>query len=141
LRALSTDDDTLGCGCDYPAYVSDTVVANSNAVVARLRAAATGERHPWLAELPRYLTVAVGERRVGIVHGDPDNLAGWSLALEAVEPQDRLVRDRSGFTGTTTTTARVLDWLRRAEVDCSAAPTPACPTRRTTRTPRAGAWS
>jgi hypothetical protein len=116
--ALSADDDTLGCGCDYPDYVTDAVVADSNAVVAQLRTArATIDGHPWLAELPRYLTVAVGDNRVGIVHGDPENLAGWSLALEAIEPQDPQIRDRTGFTGTPTPGVRVLDWLRRADVE------------------------
>lgn len=38
--ALSSADDTLGCGCDYPGYVADTIVADSTAVVAQLRAAA-----------------------------------------------------------------------------------------------------
>ena len=37
--ALSTADDALGCGCDYPGYVPDAIVADSNAVVAQLRAA------------------------------------------------------------------------------------------------------
>jgi hypothetical protein len=41
-----------------------------------------------LAELPRHLTAAVGGHRVAIVHGDPESLAGWKLALEAVEPAD-----------------------------------------------------
>jgi hypothetical protein len=35
---------------------------------------AAPEDYSWLAALPRYLTVAVGEHRVGIVHGDPENL-------------------------------------------------------------------
>jgi len=116
--ALTTADDTLGCGCDYPGYVPDTVVADSNAVVARLRAAtAAAEDYPWLAGLPRYLTVAVGEHRVGIVHGDPENLAGWRLALEAIEPQQPHIRDRTGFAGTPTTTGQVLDWFRCADVN------------------------
>jgi hypothetical protein len=116
--ALGTADDTLGCGCDYPDYVADAVVADSNAVVAQLRtASAAGERYSWLGELARYLTVAVGEHRVGVVHGDPENLAGWKLALEAVEPQDPQIRARTGFTGPSTTTDQVRDWLQRARVD------------------------
>ena len=115
---LSSADDTLGCGCDYPGYVADTIVADSNAVVAQLRAtAATAAGHGWMAGLPRYLTVAVGEHRVGIVHGDPENLAGWSLALEAVEPQDPQIREHTGFIGAPTTAAQVLDWLGRANLD------------------------
>ena len=116
--ALTTADDILGCGCDYPGYVPDAIVADSNAVVAQLRAAtAASEDYPWLAGLPRYLTVAVGERRVGIVHGDPENLAGWRLALEAVEPQQPHIRDRTGFAGTPTTASQVLDWFRRADIE------------------------
>lgn len=116
--ALTTADDTVGCGCDYPGYVPDAIVANSNAVVAQLRAAtAASEQYPWLAELPRYLTVAVNEHRVGIVHGDPENLAGWRLALEAVEPQQPYIRDRTGFAGTPTTAGQVLDWFQRADVE------------------------
>jgi hypothetical protein len=42
------------------------MVANSNAVVAQLRTAtAAPEDYPWLAELPRYLTVAVWASRRG----------------------------------------------------------------------------
>jgi len=41
-----------------------------------------------LAELPRHLTAAVGGHRVAIMHGDPESLAGWKLAMEAVEPAD-----------------------------------------------------
>ena len=116
--ALTTADDTLGCGCDYPGYVPDAIVADSNAVVAQLRAAtAAPEDYPWLAGLPRYLTVAVGEHRVGIVHGDPENLAGWRLALETVEPQQPHIRDRTGFAGTPTTARQVLDWFRRADIE------------------------
>ena len=115
---LAAADDTLGCGCDYPSYVPDAIVAGSDAVVARLRTApAAAEDCSWLAGLPRYLTVAVGGHRVGIVHGDPENLAGWRLALEAVEPQQPHIRDRTGFAGTPTTAGQVLDWFRRAEVE------------------------
>ena len=116
--ALAAGDDALGCGCDYPGYVPDTIVADSNAVVATLRAAtAAAVDRSWLAGLPRYHTVAVGGHRVGIVHGDPENLAGWRLALEAVEPQQPDIRDRTGFAGTPTTAGQVLDWFRRADVE------------------------
>jgi hypothetical protein len=127
--ALSTDDDTLGCGCDYPDYVADTVVADSNAVVAQLRTAtAAAERHAWLGELARCLTVSVGEHRVGIVHGDPENLAGWKLALEAAEPQDR----RSGHAPASPAhppppTRFATGCSARMSRRC-AAPTPVCPT-------------
>ena len=116
--ALATDDPTVGCGCDYPDYVPEAVVANSNLVVEALRATANEARRQRtrLAELPRHLTVTVGEHRVGIVHGDPENLAGWKLALEAVEPPDPQAQARTGFAGATTPARQVLDWCRRAEV-------------------------
>ncbi|MEU7815575.1 hypothetical protein [Pseudonocardia sp. NPDC049154] len=118
--ALVADDDTVGCGCDYPDYVAEPVVVNSNLVVEQLRASpalkddAVRRR---LAELPRHLTVLVGDHRVGIVHGDPESLAGWRLALEALDPPDRDARAHASFAGPTTTAEQVVDWCRRAEVD------------------------
>ncbi|MHA6792112.1 metallophosphoesterase family protein [Pseudonocardia bannensis] len=117
--ALTTDGAEVGCGCDYPDYVGDSVVTASNAVVERLRT--TAADHPEhlarLADLPRHLDVAVGGRRVAIVHGDPESLAGWKLALEAVEPGDEDVRARTGFSGMPTGTDQVLDWFGRADAD------------------------
>ena len=140
--ALTTADDTLGCGCDYPGYVPDAVVADSNAVVAELRTAtAAAEDYRWLAGLPRYLTAAVGEHRVGIVHGDPENLAGWRLALEAVEPQQLHIRDRTGFAGTPTTARQVLDWFRRSDVEALSCTHTGLPYAQDFPPPRAGTWS
>ena len=51
-----------------------------------------------LGELPRHLTAGVGGQRVGIVHGDPESLAGWRLALEAMEPGDPLRFDLAWWT-------------------------------------------
>jgi len=115
--ALTAPDDTVGCGCDYPSYVADDVVTNSNLVVARLRGSAgpTAARER-LAALPRHLTVDVGGHRVGVVHGDPESLAGWRLALEAVDPPDHSARTATGFAGTATTPETVVDWCRRADV-------------------------
>lgn len=117
--ALTADDAAVGCGCDYPDYVPDPVVTNSNLVVEQLLASAgpadDAVRHR-LASLPRHLTATVGDHRVGIVHGDPESLAGWRLALEAVDPPDDTARTRTGFTGSTTTAVDVLDWCRRADV-------------------------
>ncbi len=116
--ALGVDDTTVGCGCDYPDYIPEAVVEASNGVVARLHATATTAptHRARLAQLPRYLTAALGDRRVGIIHGDPENLAGWKLALEALSPRDLDAQARTGFTGTLTTPARITDWCRRAGV-------------------------
>jgi hypothetical protein len=117
--ALTAGDSQLGCGCDYPAYIPDSVVTDSNAVVDRLRAtAASFPAHlAKLAELPRYLTATVGAHRVAIVHGDPESLAGWKLALEAIEPADQLARARTGWTGTPTSADDIADWCARADVE------------------------
>jgi hypothetical protein len=107
-----------GCGCAYPDYVDDAVVERSNQIMTRLRGTARGfpDLVGRLDGLPRHLTVAVGAQRVGIVHGDPDSLAGWGLALEAMEPGDAAVRQQTGWRGQPTTAGRVAGWFRRAEV-------------------------
>jgi hypothetical protein len=95
------------------------VVDRSNQIMTRLRA--TASRFPSLVrrlgDLPRHLTATVGAERVGLVHGDPESLAGWRLALEAMEPGDPLLRRQVGWRGRPTTATEVLDWFGRAEVD------------------------
>jgi hypothetical protein len=114
---LAADADT-GCCCAYPDYISDDVVGRSNQIMTRLRA--TAGRFPELVarlgQLPRYLTASVGGQRIGILHGDPESLAGWQLALEAMEPGDPLVRRQVGWRGRPTTIVDLLDWFGRAEV-------------------------
>jgi hypothetical protein len=108
-----------GCGCAYPDYIDDAVVDRSNQIITRLRA--TASRFPnlvrRLGDLPRHLTASVGGHRIGILHGDPESLAGWRLALEAMEPGDPEVRRRVGWRGQPTTAADVLHWFGRADVD------------------------
>jgi hypothetical protein len=107
-----------GCGCAYPEYIDDATVARSNAIMARLRESA--RRFPKLidrlAGLPQHLSVDVGGERVGIVHGDPESLAGWRLALEAMEPRDPILGREIGRPGALTTASIVADWFRRADV-------------------------
>jgi hypothetical protein len=95
-RAASNED----AGCGYPDYISDDVVDRSNQIMTRLRA--TAGRFPdligRLGALPRYVTASVGGQRIGILHADPESsLAGWRLALEAMEPGDSLVRRQVGW--------------------------------------------
>ena len=115
---LAAGDETAGCGCAYPDYIDDDVVDRSNQIMTRLRT--TAGQFPdvvgRLGELPGHLTASVGGERVGIVHGDPESLAGWRLALEAMEPGDPDVRRRVGWRGRPTTTAELLDWFGRARV-------------------------
>jgi hypothetical protein len=116
---LAAEDDAAGCGCAYPDYVGDEVVDRSNQIITRLRA--TASRFPdlvrRLGDLPRHLTASVGGHRVGIIHGDPESLAGWRLALEAMEPGDPAVRRQTGWRGRATTADELLDWFGRAGVD------------------------
>ncbi|MGZ5102041.1 MAG: metallophosphoesterase family protein [Usitatibacter sp.] len=76
-----------GCGCAYPADVSDAEVSRSNEILERLRA--TARRFPdlraCLAALPMHLTARVGAARVGIVHGDAASLAGWGFAHDRLD--------------------------------------------------------
>jgi len=119
VEAELASDEDAGCGCAYPDYIGDEVVDRSNQIMTRLRA--TASRFPSLVrrldELPRHLTASVGGYRVGILHGDPESLAGWRLALEAMEPGDPLVRRQVGWDGQPTTATDLLDWFARAEVD------------------------
>jgi len=75
-----------GCGCGYPEWIDDTVVASSNAVMARLQraTAALSDATARLGELPMHLVAEVGGQRVVIVHGDAESLAGWGFAQEAL---------------------------------------------------------
>ena len=115
---LAASDEGAGCGCAYPDYISDDVVDRSNRIMTRLRA--TAARFPdlvgRLSQLPRFLTASVGGQRIGILHGDPESLAGWRLALEAMEPGDPLVRRQVDWHGQPSTTADLLDWFHRAAV-------------------------
>jgi hypothetical protein len=119
VEAELASDEDAGCGCAYPDYIGDDDVDRSNQIMTRLRA--TARQFPGLVrrlgDLPRYLTASVGGERIGIVHGDPESLAGWRLALEAMEPGDPQVRRQVGWRGQATTTDELLDWFGRAEVE------------------------
>lgn len=93
-----------GCGCGYPDSVDDDTVARSNAIMARLQAVATRAHQRALAVLPYFRAYRVGGIRVVILHGDPDSLAGWGLAVDApamTQPNGRILAD----------------WFRRADAD------------------------
>lgn len=115
---LFAETSETGCGCGYPDYVDDAVVERSNAVVATLRKTASrhAERVALLSKLPKHLIIEMGGLRVGVVHGDPENLAGWSLALEALEPADAILRQATAWRGAPTTQPMVVDWLSRTQV-------------------------
>ncbi|MBD0275109.1 MAG: hypothetical protein ICV73_24685 [Acetobacteraceae bacterium] len=76
-----------GCGCAYPDDVDETVVARSNAIIARLAEVVAGDAatRRALAALPMHLVAQVGPARVAIVHGDADTLAGWRFGRAALD--------------------------------------------------------
>jgi hypothetical protein len=86
-------DIGAGCGCAYPESVGDDVVSRSNDILAELRVVALAQSHTVdrLARLPMHLVAAVGEARVGIVHGDAWSLAGWRFAQDALD--DHICRE------------------------------------------------
>jgi hypothetical protein len=90
---IAAEDSGAGCGCAYPFDVSDAEVSRSNLILERLRGTARmfPEVRARLAALPMHLVAAVGEARIGIVHGDAASLAGWGFA------QDRLDDPRHGL--------------------------------------------
>ena len=87
---LAGDDDAAGCGCAYPDYVSTAEVERSNAIIVKLRD--TARRHAdlrtRLARLPMNLLAEVGGVRVGLLHGDLESLAGWSLSQETLATEE-----------------------------------------------------
>lgn len=94
-----------GCGCAYPETVPAAFVERSNHIMLALQQAAGAGERAALANLPLDLRIDVGDLRVAVIHGDPESLAGWELAVEAAEG------DPAGFA------ERVADWFRRSEVD------------------------
>jgi hypothetical protein len=133
VEAELASEQDAGCGCAYPDYVSNEVVDRSNQMMTRLRT--TAGRFPDLVRrlgaLPRYLTASVGGQCVGIIHGDPESLAGWRLALEAMEPGDRRHAGRSA--GAAGRPPPPTCWTGSVEPTSpsSLVPTPDSPTRRT----------
>jgi len=113
---ISGDDN--GCGCAYPDYIDDTTVELSNSIAAAL--ARTASRLPDAVDplrgLPRFLVAEVAGHRIAVLHGDPESLAGWRLALEAMEPADPGVRGPAPWAGTPTSADQVAAWLARAQV-------------------------
>jgi hypothetical protein len=88
---LAEDDSAAGCGCAYPATVSDAEVARSNEIEDRLRetARAFPDHRKRLGALPMYAVARVGGVRIGIVHGDAEALAGWGFARSALDDAAR----------------------------------------------------
>ena len=84
---LAHDESDAGCGCAYPADVSDAEVSRSNGIMTLLRATARLEPglRARLGSLPMHLTARVGGARIGVVHGDAASLAGWGFAQDRMD--------------------------------------------------------
>jgi hypothetical protein len=84
---IASEDSGAGCGCAYPADVSDAEVHRSNEILDRLRATARAlpAARERLARLPMNLVAQVGDARVAIVHGDAASLAGWGFAHDRLD--------------------------------------------------------
>lgn len=94
---LAQPDPGAGCGCAYPEFVDDATVACSNRIIERLRATADAipRVRDRLAALPRLLRLRVGDSVTGVIHGDPESVAGWQFAIEHVtDPERPLPPDR-----------------------------------------------
>ena len=96
---LAGEDEGAGCGCAYPADVSDADVARSNEILGRLRETARGfpALRTGLGHLPMHLVARVGRARVGIVHGDCSSLAGWGFSQDALDGPGHRRWIESGF--------------------------------------------
>jgi hypothetical protein len=84
-----------GCGCAYPDWVGQETVDRSNRIIERLRGAASDLQA--LARLPMHLVARVGARRIGVVHGDADSLAGWNFSQEVLATEQGLRSAQAAF--------------------------------------------
>jgi hypothetical protein len=120
---LARPGGSMDCGCSYPDYVEPGVPERSNAIFVRLAQTASacpGQREA-LAALPLYRVARVGGRRIAILHGDPESLAGWSLAEEALAGLDgQASAGCMPGAAPETPLSRIEAWFRRAEVDAFA---------------------
>ncbi|HEX9583777.1 MAG TPA: hypothetical protein VGB36_04660 [Gammaproteobacteria bacterium] len=83
---LSQPASGAGCGCAYPGFVDDATVDRSNRIIERLRTNVNEVRglRDALAGLPRLLRLVVGGAITGVIHGDPESVAGWRFAFESI---------------------------------------------------------
>ena len=120
VEAELDSDDDIGCGCAYPSYVDQATVDCSNAIIEDLRECAARKPHlvGRIAALPMHALAEVGGESIGVIHGDPASLAGWSFALENLPPLDGDLRSRLGCTDVhaATTRAQVHGYFGEARV-------------------------
>jgi hypothetical protein len=111
-----------GCGCGYPSYVSEDVQKRSDLIVGQLRQVANSGRpdiRSGLRSLPLFRVYGVAGLRVGVIHGDPESLAGWGLAPETTEPDVPELQAALGVGSDhpRTSVSQLRQWLADANVD------------------------
>lgn len=94
-----------GCGCAYPEYVPDAFVERSNRIMERLQEVVTPAQRAALSAVALDARIDAGGLRIAVIHGDPESLAGWQLAVEEREG------DPDGFR------RRLADWFRHADAE------------------------
>lgn len=119
---LAREGPGRDCGCNYPPHTGPDIVERSNRIFSRLRE--TSLEFPALREalgaLPRHLTVGVGPARIGILHGDPEQLAGWSLSAESLPEGDSPPLPGSRPDSLHTPSQRIADYFRASGLDAFA---------------------
>ncbi|WP_165857297.1 hypothetical protein [Marinobacter sp. JSM 1782161] len=102
---LAQPSADAGCGCAYPDAVDDAVVQRSNRIMARLQSTATAFPgiQARLRDAPRWRCYTLDGNRILVLHGDPESLAGWGLAREALQQPGHQ--------------PRVADWFQRTGAD------------------------
>jgi predicted phosphodiesterase len=127
VEAVAVESDG-SCGCAYPSYVGDAVVHRSNSIVSSLRTLALASDDEedvdiveFLRGLPKFMVVRVGSKRVAVVHGDAESLAGWAFSAEAMEPPDyelrRALKTEGDLSFSPTSEAKMVQWFEDARVD------------------------
>jgi hypothetical protein len=88
-----------GCGCGYPDWVGDAEVQRSNRIQERLRATALAQPAltARLGALPMFAVARVGAKRIGVVHGDTDSLAGWGFSERVLGTPEGLAAASEAF--------------------------------------------
>ncbi|MEO6032111.1 MAG: hypothetical protein ABIP61_09455 [Burkholderiaceae bacterium] len=80
-----------GCGCNYPSNIDSSLIEQSNAIMKRMQILASQFQDitDRLATLPMFCSVTVGNKKIGVLHGDADSLAGWGFSYEAMPSPSR----------------------------------------------------
>ena len=83
---IAAAGDEAGCGCAYPASVSDEEVTRSNWILSELKQVARVMGcDQALGALPAVARVSCGGLQMAITHGDDRSLAGWEFAFDRLD--------------------------------------------------------